>query len=58
MRWRANIDGSECARNAVLAAHIGTSRNFEAMSPGVYKTVLHCRGVIQSDYLQSYFGNE
>ena len=31
--------------------------NFEAMSPGVYKTVLYWRGVIESHYLRSYFAN-
>jgi dihydrodipicolinate synthase/N-acetylneuraminate lyase len=31
--------------------------NLEAISPGVYKTVLYWRGVFQSDYLRSHFGN-
>lgn len=31
--------------------------NYEAISPGVYKTVLRWRGVIQSDYLRASLGN-
>jgi dihydrodipicolinate synthase/N-acetylneuraminate lyase len=31
--------------------------NYEAISPGVYKTVLHWRGVIDSDYLRTTGGN-
>jgi hypothetical protein len=56
MRWNANNDGSECARKQfsphILAPH-AISRRCPA---GVYKTVLHWRGVIQSDYLRTYFG--
>jgi dihydrodipicolinate synthase/N-acetylneuraminate lyase len=31
--------------------------NYEALSSGVYKTVLHWRGVLETDYLRSVSGN-
>jgi dihydrodipicolinate synthase/N-acetylneuraminate lyase len=53
--------------NLLAAGDVGAARqlfgkllpllNFEAISPGVYKTVLYWRGVFQSDYLRSHFGN-
>ena len=53
--------------NLLAAGDVGAARqlfgkllpllNFEATIPGVYKTVLQWRGVIESDYLRSHFGN-
>jgi dihydrodipicolinate synthase/N-acetylneuraminate lyase len=53
--------------NLLAAGDVGAARqlfgkllpllNFEAIFPGVYKTVLYWRGVIGSDYLRSHFGN-